>query len=267
MLQDYSRLQFTSLPADRLDHAYRMFLDLELDVLMQVISRELERQREVEILFSDAGARQGGYGEFEELRLQPHTEAAEDGQFQITSHQIKQLTEKVDGSDEDLVLRVTSTVDDKEFDEDTDVLQISSSQLEQLNNEIETLENSISSERKNEDYREDFYEAISGVNKSLESAQAGAGDEVNTTFAPIITSTAISSSFISSTPSETSGTPPSPKHDAVEDAAVTASTAATAVTHTSTGDGLELSISWYSLNIAITLNLFRYRSNYWPSTN
>ena len=103
---------------------------------------------------------------------------------------------------------------------------------------------SISSEKKNEDYREDFYEAISGVNKSLESAQAGAGDEVSTTFAPIITSTAISSSFISSTPSETSGTPPSPKHDAVEEAAVTASTAATAVTHTSTSDGLELSISW-----------------------
>ena len=237
MFQDYSRLQFTSLPADRLDHAYRMFLDLELDVLMLVISRELERQREVEILFSDAEAREGGYGEFEELRLQPHIEDAEDGQFQITSHQIKQLTEEVDGSDEELVLRVTASVDHNDFDEDTDVLKISSTQLEQLNNEIETLENSISSERKNEDYGEDFYAAISGVNRSLESAQLEAGDEFSTTFAPIITST----TTISSTPSETRGTPPSPKHDAVDDSSVTASTA---VTHTSTSDGLELSISW-----------------------
>ena len=259
-MQDYSRLQFTSLPADRLDHAYRMFLDLDIDVLILVISRELERQREVEILFSDAGvgAREGGYGEFEELRLQPHGEEAEHGQFQITSHQIKQLTEEVEGSDEELVLRVTSAVDDRKVDDDTEVLQISSSQLEQLNNEIETLENSISSERKKEDYQEDFYEAISGVNKSLESAQAG--DEFSTTFAPIITSPSSSLSLISSTPSETSGTPPSPKHDAEDDSAVTASSA---VTHTSTDDGLELSISWYSLNTAITLNPFRYRSDYW----
>ena len=87
------------------------------------------------------------------------------------------------------MLRVTSAVDDNEFYEDTDVLKISSTQLEQLSNEIETLENSINSERRKEDYGEDFYAAISGVNRSLESAQLQAGDEFSTTFAPIITST------------------------------------------------------------------------------
>ena len=44
-----------------------MFLALDLDTLATVIGRELENQREVELLFgAEAGDR---YGEFEQLRL------------------------------------------------------------------------------------------------------------------------------------------------------------------------------------------------------
>ena len=210
-----------------------MFLELELDVLMLVISRELENQREVEILFSDAGAGDRGYGEFEELRLQTPSPDIEDGQFQLTSNQIKQLTQEVDGSKEDILLTVTSAVDDEESPENlnsSNVLQISPSQLEQLHREIEILDNSINDKNEkrkenNEIYREDFYEAITGVNKRLESVQAGDGDELSSTLAHTLSST------------ETPGTPetsPSPKQDAVDDAAVTA------LTHTPS-DGLELS--------------------------
>ena len=86
--QAYSRLQFTSLPRARQDHAYKMFLALDLDTLATVIGRELENQREVELLFgAEAGDR---YGEFEQLRLGGREEGGGE-QFRITSHQIQQL--------------------------------------------------------------------------------------------------------------------------------------------------------------------------------
>ena len=53
VLQQYSKLQFTSLPEDRQEHAYRMFLVLDIETLEEVIARELDRQNEVETIFND----------------------------------------------------------------------------------------------------------------------------------------------------------------------------------------------------------------------
>merc|ERR1719411_238584 len=52
-LQLYSEVQFRSLPEERQDHAYRMFLLLDLETLKAVIARELERQREVTEVLED----------------------------------------------------------------------------------------------------------------------------------------------------------------------------------------------------------------------
>merc|ERR1712218_453555 len=47
-LQDFSKSQFTSLPEDRQEHAFNMFLQLDLETLSQVISNELVRQTEAQ---------------------------------------------------------------------------------------------------------------------------------------------------------------------------------------------------------------------------
>merc|ERR1712076_240189 len=47
-LQDFSKSQFTSLPEDRQEHAFNMFLQLDLETLSQVISNELVRQSEAQ---------------------------------------------------------------------------------------------------------------------------------------------------------------------------------------------------------------------------
>merc|ERR1712218_370454 len=47
-LQDFSKSQFTSLPEDRQEHAFNMFLQLDLETLSAVISNELVRQTEAQ---------------------------------------------------------------------------------------------------------------------------------------------------------------------------------------------------------------------------
>ena len=64
-LQEYSKVQFTSLPEERQEHAYRMFLHLDIDTLSQVINRELERQLEAQNLFENESL----INEFEEVTL------------------------------------------------------------------------------------------------------------------------------------------------------------------------------------------------------
>ena len=218
LYQDYSKLQFTSLPVDRQSHAYQMFLDLNIDILVKVISRELERQREVEILFGDDDGHLDNYGEFEQLRLSSDNLVTssdvvdDDIEFRITSKQIQQIQEELKH-----VESSTELVKNEEFKEDFNaILQISPQQLQQLQDEINLLENSVVNYENNADrtYNEDFYGAISGVNKRLEDAQDALENHVNdqsTTFEPMISSST-----------------PSPKSDATEPA------------HT-TLDGLELS--------------------------
>ena len=218
LYQDYSKLQFTSLPVDRQSHAYQMFLDLNIDILVKVISRELERQREVEILFGDDEGHLDNYGEFEQLRLSSDNLVTssdvvdDDIEFRITSKQIQQIQEELKH-----VESSTELVKNEEFREDFNaILQISPQQLQQLQDEINLLENSVINYENNADrtYNEDFYGAISGVNKRLEDAQDALENHVNdqsTTFEPMISSST-----------------PSPKSDATEPA------------HT-TLDGLELS--------------------------
>ena len=218
LYQDYSKLQFTSLPVDRQSHAYQMFLDLNIDILVKVISRELERQREVEILFGDDEGHLDNYGEFEQLRLSSDNLVTssdvvdDDIEFRITSKQIQQIQEELKH-----VESSTELVKNEEIKEDFNaILQISPQQLQQLQDEINLLENSVVNYENNADrtYNEDFYGAISGVNKRLEDAQDALENGVNdqsTTFEPMISSST-----------------PSPKSDATEPA------------HT-TLDGLELS--------------------------
>merc|ERR1711976_1106400 len=45
-LQEFSKRQFTSLSEERQEHAFSMFLQLDLDTLSQVIQNELFRERE-----------------------------------------------------------------------------------------------------------------------------------------------------------------------------------------------------------------------------
>ena len=53
-LQEYSKLQFTTLPEDRQEHAYKMFLHLNIQTLSEVINRELERQNHAQNIFENA---------------------------------------------------------------------------------------------------------------------------------------------------------------------------------------------------------------------
>ena len=45
-LQEFSKNQFTNLPEDRQEHAFNMFISLDLETLSQVIENELVRERE-----------------------------------------------------------------------------------------------------------------------------------------------------------------------------------------------------------------------------
>lgn len=47
-LQEFSKGQFTSLPEDRQEHAFNMFISLDLKTLTQVIENELFREREAQ---------------------------------------------------------------------------------------------------------------------------------------------------------------------------------------------------------------------------
>merc|ERR1712076_34145 len=46
-LQEFSKGQFTNLPDDRQEHAFNMFIQLDLETLSQVISNELARETEL----------------------------------------------------------------------------------------------------------------------------------------------------------------------------------------------------------------------------
>merc|ERR1712066_1210772 len=45
-LQEFSKNQFTNLPEDRQEHAFNMFISLDLETPSQVIENELVRERE-----------------------------------------------------------------------------------------------------------------------------------------------------------------------------------------------------------------------------
>ena len=162
-LQDYSRLQFTSLPEDRQEHAYRMFLTLDIETLKEVIARELERQREVEILFDHDGGE--NYGEFPEVKLESQTTVTPP-QVRITTDQLRQLRKEVHQQND-------THLEDVRADLPRQILQISPEQIKQLGHQIDLIDNSIddSVDTSKERYEEDFYEAFTGVNETLQKVQ------------------------------------------------------------------------------------------------
>ena len=223
-----------------------MFLALDLDTLATVIGRELENQREVELLFgAEAGDR---YGEFEQLRLGGRGEGG-GAQFRITSHQIQQLQEELDHNSIAVTDEGSEEQDDASGDEVIDpscrVLQISPGQLDQLQLQIQELEQPSSGSSSEvggaagTNYNEDFYEVITGVNQRLGAAQQAddTTDESRVTLEP------------STTPS-----PPSPQQSTTTTTATTTSPseldaatpdeAALTLAHT-TLDGLELSNKYH----------------------
>ena len=250
IFQDYSRLQFTSLPSARQDHAYKMFLALDLDTLAAVIGRELENQREVELLFgAEAGDR---YGEFEQLRLGGRGEGG-GAEFRITSHQIQQLQEELDHNSLGEGIAVTDEgleeQDDASGDEVIDpscrVLQISPGQLDQLQLQIQALEPPSSGSSgevgggAGTNYNEDFYEVITGVNQRLGAAQQpdDTTDESHVTLEPSTTPSPPSPQQYTTTTTATTTSPSELKTAAPDEAALT-------LTHT-TLDGLELSNKYH----------------------
>jgi len=63
-VQEFARVQFTSIPEDIQEHAFNMFLTLDMETLVAVISRELEKERE------ELGLQQRQLAENQELKLQ-----------------------------------------------------------------------------------------------------------------------------------------------------------------------------------------------------
>ena len=230
-----------------------MFLALDLDTLATVIGRELENQREVELLFgAEAGDR---YGEFEQLRLGGRGEGG-GAQFRITSHQIQQLQEELDHNSLGEGIAVTDEgseeQDDASGDEVIDpscrVLQISPGQLDQLQLQIQELEQSSSSGGISEvgggaagtNYNEDFYEVITGVNQRLGAAQQAddTTDESHVTLEPSTTPSPPSpQQYTTTTTTATTTSPSELKTAAPDEAALT-------LAHT-TLDGLELSNKYH----------------------
>ena len=251
IFQDYSRLQFTSLPSARQDHAYKMFLALDIDTLATVIGRELENQREVELLFgAEAGDR---YGEFEQLRLGGRGEGGGE-QFRITSHQIQQLQEELDHNSLGEGIAVTDEgleeQDDESGDEVIDpscrVLQISPGQLDQLQLQIQALDQSssvgsgeVGDGAAGTNYNEDFYEVITGVNQRLGAAQQAddTTDESHVTLEPSTTPSPPSPQQSTTTTTATTTSPSELKTAAPDEAALT-------LAHTAL-DGLELSNKYH----------------------
>merc|ERR1712106_1272074 len=141
-LQDYSKVQFTSLPEERQEHAYKMFLHLDIDTLTQVINRELERQQEAQSLFENESLAH----EFEEILLSenPHqelslnlfTEIPETFQDSINIHtEVKpqKLVIRFDNSQENNIAEIAKP--QQKF-------QISEQQLDQLQQQLDHLEES-----------------------------------------------------------------------------------------------------------------------------
>jgi len=115
-LQLYSKVQFSSLSEDRQVHAYKMFLLLDLETLEAVITRELDKQREVEEIFEDND-------------LESRQPAVEPDQVRITATQLRQLEREVEqGARSELPRQI---------------LEISPEQLKQLGQQLDLIENSI----------------------------------------------------------------------------------------------------------------------------
>ena len=229
-----------------------MFLALDLDTLATVIGRELENQREVELLFgAEAGDR---YGEFEQLRLGGRGEGGGE-QFRITSHQIQQLQEELDHNSLGEGIAVTDEgleeQDDESGDEVIDpscrVLQISPGQLDQLQLQIQALDQSssvgsgeVGDGAAGTNYNEDFYEVITGVNQRLGAAQQAddTTDESHVTLEPSTTPSPPSpQQYTTTTTTATTTSPSELKTAAPDEAALT-------LAHT-TLDGLELSNKYH----------------------
>ena len=226
-----------------------MFLALDLDTLATVIGRELENQREVELLFgAEAGDR---YGEFEQLRLGGRGEGGGE-QFRITSHQIQQLQEELDHNSLAVTDEGLEEQDDASGDEVIDpscrVLQISPGQLDQLQLQIQELEqpSSVGSGEVGDgaagtNYNEDFYEVITGVNQRLGAAQQAddTTDESHVTLEPSTTPSPPSpQQYTTTTTTTATTTSPSELEAAAPDEA------ALTLAHT-TLDGLELSNKYH----------------------
>ena len=229
-----------------------MFLALDLDTLAMVISRELENQREVELLFgAEAGDR---YGEFEQLRLGGREEGG-GAQFRITSHQIEQLQEELDHNSLGEGIAVTDEGLEEQNDASGDavidpscrVLQISPGQLGQLQLQIQALEQPSSGSGEvggaagaGTNYNEDFYEVITGVNQRLGAALQtdDTTDESNVTFEPSTSPSPPSPQQSTTTTTTATTTSPPELENAAPDAA------ALPLAHT-TLDGLELSNKYH----------------------
>jgi len=63
-VQEFARVQFTSVPEEIQEHAFNMFLSLDLETLVEVISRELEKERE------NLGLQQRQLAENQRLKLE-----------------------------------------------------------------------------------------------------------------------------------------------------------------------------------------------------
>jgi len=167
-LQEYSRVQFTSLPEERQEHAYRMFLHLDINTLAQVISRELERQQEAKNLFENEALP----ADFEELTFSQNTQQqpfesiqlfndsqtfpSDDSQihpteipikFQISEQQLEQLQQELVDLDEPGRLVLQSQQENKQYREEVEPssktsqkLQLSPEHIQQIQQEIKFLE-------------------------------------------------------------------------------------------------------------------------------
>ena len=163
LLQAYSRLQFTSLPTERQAHAYKMFLDLDLETLSLVIRRELETQSEVEELFSEDhdDDDENHYGEYEQLKLNNSNDVGDDEhEFQITPNQLQQIKEEVAVIESSTETLFDDNKDNASEKEDDFILQLSPEHLDQIQQEIQILENNLLEDILDSDIDEEIEENL-----------------------------------------------------------------------------------------------------------
>jgi len=156
-LREYSKVQFTSLPEEMQEHAYKMFLHLDIDTLTQVINRELERQLEAEKLFENDSVVQ----DFNEQTINNIQEDFQHEQeFQQEVHLFQEIPKLIQEIHEPGVLQADKAIQAKgsnnqiedslnqfqqkdnveQFEEPRQQFQISAQQLQQLQQQIEQLE-------------------------------------------------------------------------------------------------------------------------------
>jgi len=150
-LREYSKVQFTSLPEEMQEHAYKMFLHLDIDTLTQVINRELERQLEAEKLFENDSDVQ----DFNEPTINNIQEDLQHEQeFQKEVHLFQEMPKLIQETLEPEVLQAKGSTNQiehslnqfqqkdnvEQFEEPRQQFQISAQQLQQLQQQIEQLE-------------------------------------------------------------------------------------------------------------------------------